>query len=242
MRLMTRVALAALAIGAGLSVRAYAQVPGPAEVHIFESAPSIEELRAILIPESMPGASRKIVLPGRDATEPSRPAQPAVATTPASAPAPMTMPMPAAMPIAMPMAAPSMPIARHERAPAPAVRQAAQEEPGAVGFRINFAFNSAAIPRGDQPQLDRIVQLMREAPTLALSIEGHTDAVGSADYNLDLSRQRAVAVARYLVVQGIDPSRLEAVGKGKTEPLMADPYAPQNRRVQFLRREAGRQT
>jgi outer membrane protein OmpA-like peptidoglycan-associated protein len=154
----------------------------------------------------------------------------------------MSAAMPIAMPTAMPMAAPSMPIARHERAPAPAARQVAQEEPGAVGFHINFAFNSAAIPRGDQPQLDRIVQLMREAPTLALSIEGHTDAVGSADYNLDLSRQRAVAVARYLVVQGIDPLRLEAIGKGKTEPLMADPYAPQNRRVQFLRREAGRQT
>lgn len=249
MRLMTGVALAALAIGAGLSVRAYAQAQGPAEVRIFEDTPSIEELRAILIPESMPGASRKIVLPGRDAPEPSRPIQPAAAAMPVNAPSPAPMPaaMPVAMPAAMPMAAPmtapaSMPVARHERASAPAVRQAAQEEPGAVGFHINFAFDSAAIPHASQPQLDRIVQLMREVPTLALSIEGHTDAAGSAGYNLDLSRQRAIAVARYLVVQGIDPERLEAVGKGKTEPLTADPYAPQNRRVQFLRREAGRPT
>jgi outer membrane protein OmpA-like peptidoglycan-associated protein len=253
MRLMTGVALAALAIGAGLSVRAYAQAQGPVEVRIFEDTPSIEELRAILIPESMPGASRKIVLPGRDASEPSRPAQPAAAAMPVSAPSPapmpvampaaMSAPMPAAMPMTASMTAPtSMPAARHERASVPAARQAAQEEPGAVGFRINFAFDSAAIPRGSQPQLDRIVQLMREVPTLALSIEGHTDAAGSAGYNLDLSRQRAIAVARYLVVQGIDPDRLEAVGKGKTEPLMADPYAPQNRRVQFLRREAGRPT
>lgn len=251
MRLMTGVALAALAIGAGLSVRAYAQAQGPAEVRIFEDTPSIEELRAILIPESMPGASRKIVLPGRDAPEPSRPVQPAAAAMPVSAPAPMPVampaamsaPMPAAMPMAAPMTAPaSMPVARHERVSAPAARQAAQEEPGAVGFRINFAFDSAAIPHGSQPQLDRIVQLMREVPTLALSIEGHTDAAGSAGYNLDLSRQRAIAVARYLVVQGIDPDRLEAVGKGKTEPLLADPYAPQNRRVQFLRRETGRPT
>jgi hypothetical protein len=50
MRLMTRVALAALAIGAGLSAQAYAQADGPAEVRMFEDTPSIEQLRAILIP------------------------------------------------------------------------------------------------------------------------------------------------------------------------------------------------
>jgi outer membrane protein OmpA-like peptidoglycan-associated protein len=268
MRLMTRVALVALAIGAGLSAQTYAQAQGPADVQIFEDTPSIEQLRAILIPESLPGASRKIVLPGRDAAAPSSPVQPAAATGPVAATSPATAhssaPMPVAMPTAMPaaMSAPmptvdmpaaaappvpasmpvSMPAPRHERAAAPAARQAAQEEPGAVGFRINFAFNSAAIPRENQPQLDRMVQLMKEVPTLALSIEGHTDAVGSADYNLDLSRQRALSVARYLVSQGVDPERLEAVGKGKSEPLTADPYAPQNRRVQFLRREVGRPT
>jgi outer membrane protein OmpA-like peptidoglycan-associated protein len=67
-------------------------------------------------------------------------------------------------------------------------------------------------------------------------IEGHTDAVGSDAYNLDLSKRRAVAVALYLVNQmGISPDRLAVAGKGKTEPLTDDPYDAANRRVQFAR-------
>jgi outer membrane protein OmpA-like peptidoglycan-associated protein len=66
-------------------------------------------------------------------------------------------------------------------------------------------------------------------------IEGHTDATGSDDYNLSLSQRRAASVKQYLIsVHGIDAARLEAVGLGKTRPLYAaDPFAPENRRVQF---------
>jgi outer membrane protein OmpA-like peptidoglycan-associated protein len=108
----------------------------------------------------------------------------------------------------------------------------------AVGFRINFALNSVIIPSAYEPYIDRIGELMRQEPTLALLVEGHTDALGSDKYNVDLSERRAVAVARYLVVRhGIDPERLRVAGKGKSEPLLHDPYDPRNRRVQFLRAE-----
>jgi OmpA-OmpF porin, OOP family len=83
--------------------------------------------------------------------------------------------------------------------------------------------------------IDRVAQLMREAPELKLRIEGHTDAAGSADYNQSLSQERALSVAQYLAAQGIARTRLILVGKGKTEPLTHDPYEPANRRVQFVR-------
>ena len=89
------------------------------------------------------------------------------------------------------------------------------------------------IPSGYLPHLDSIVDLLRQEPSLTLTIEGHTDAYGSAEYNLELSRHRAVAVMRYLVGHGIDASRLVAVGKGKTSPMTANPFDSRNRRVQF---------
>jgi outer membrane protein OmpA-like peptidoglycan-associated protein len=83
--------------------------------------------------------------------------------------------------------------------------------------------------------MDRIAELMKEAPQVKLRIEGHTDAAGSPGYNVSLSKRRALSVGEYLVSQGVDPSRLILVGKGMTEPLTRNPYDPTNRRVQFVR-------
>jgi len=63
-------------------------------------------------------------------------------------------------------------------------------------------------------------------------IDGHTDATGAEQYNLGLSERRAAAVVSYLASQGFDPSLLIAKGFGKSKPLVADPYNPQNRRVE----------
>ncbi len=233
MRPTTYTALAALILGIALCTQAIAQE----QVQVFEEAPSLEQLRAILIPDAGPGQSRKIEFPPRQDINP-------ITTTSAPAPTPAPLPALAAAPQAP---APAQAAAADHTVQAGAaampkhatVKQAAlpvpeQHAANAVAFRINFATASDAIPPSYRPHLDRIVDLMKDEPKLALTIEGHTDAFGNADYNLELSRRRAVSVMRYLVGHGVDGSRLVAVGKGKTAPLTANPFAAENRRVQFV--------
>ena len=108
-------------------------------------------------------------------------------------------------------------------------------KPTAAGFRINFAFNSAVLPDSAHEMIDVVAQVMKESPEIKVRVEGHTDAVGSADYNVSLSERRALSVGEYLVKVGVDPSRLMLIGKGMAEPLTSNRYDPANRRVQFVR-------
>lgn len=120
---------------------------------------------------------------------------------------------------------------------APAVRTIIMTpaQPKAVGIRINFGVNSASLPPDALPYLHSIGQFLAENPQLHLIVEGHTDARGSDRYNLALSARRAKTVRDYMVrTEGVDPQRLSYVGKGRSEPLTADPYSPENRRVQFV--------
>jgi RNA polymerase sigma-70 factor (ECF subfamily) len=102
----------------------------------------------------------------------------------------------------------------------------------ALALPVQFSFDSADILPGARAQLDALAQGIRLLPALkTVVIEGHTDAVGSDQYNEQLSQRRAFAVKRYLVAEHhIDPSRLRAVGLGKYEPLPGkDPLAAENR-------------
>jgi OmpA-OmpF porin, OOP family len=232
-------------------------------VQMFEQAPSIEELRKILIPETRPGGlTRKIEIPHRGSVAPAPMIQPAASVSAADGPgsAPAAPPSPPAATAPAAAAAPA-PVAAAPAAPAPAAIAATPPKaveptvmaarPGddvpmpkaagvadAVGFRINFALNSAVIPPVYESYIDSIGTLMQQEPALKLLVEGHTDALGSDQYNNELSERRAVAVARHLVLRhNIDPERIQVAGKGKSEPLMRDAYDPRNRRVQFLRTE-----
>lgn len=108
--------------------------------------------------------------------------------------------------------------------------------PGALSLPVQFAFDSADILASARQQLDALAEGIRMLPPRnAVVIQGHTDAAGPEPYNEQLSQRRAQAVKRYLVAShGIDPARLRAVGLGEYAPLAGrDPYAAENRRVQF---------
>ncbi len=79
---------------------------------------------------------------------------------------------------------------------------------------VEFDFDQAIIRAVDYPKLNQVVAMMKRNPTLNFVIEGYTDAVGSEEYNLDLSQQRAYAVLDYLIKKGLDKNRFTISGKG----------------------------
>jgi len=103
---------------------------------------------------------------------------------------------------------------------------------------IKFAFNSAQLDPSAEKTLAELAKALKsdELAKSSVSIVGHTDAKGSAAYNMKLSLRRAEAVKSYLVNQyGIAAGRLDAQGKGQTDLL--DPNNPTsdvNRRVQII--------
>jgi outer membrane protein OmpA-like peptidoglycan-associated protein/tetratricopeptide (TPR) repeat protein len=83
---------------------------------------------------------------------------------------------------------------------------------------IFFDVNKFELKPESQVELDKIVQLLKDNPTLKIEISGHTDNAGKPADNLALSNNRAKAVVRYLVTNGITAQRLTAKGYGETKP------------------------
>ena len=101
---------------------------------------------------------------------------------------------------------------------------------------IFFETDKAALLPASFPELDRLKGLLLQDSVLRISIEGHTDSIGSAEHNLALSKDRATAVKSYLVKAGIPASRLEVQAFGSTKPIAtnsSEDGRSQNRRVQF---------
>jgi len=94
----------------------------------------------------------------------------------------------------------------------------------AVTFASGLLYDfDSDIVRGDAAQnLRSLAASLAKYPNTDLLIVGHTDAVGTSDYNQALSERRATAAAKYLVSTGVNPDRLQAVGRGETEPLVAN--------------------
>jgi outer membrane protein OmpA-like peptidoglycan-associated protein len=110
--------------------------------------------------------------------------------------------------------------------------------------RVPFAERVLFATASDQPEPEAAAALadlaklaMQDTPDASMTVLGHTDAMGSDAYNMDLSKRRAVTVLHALVARGMNPDRLTAVAIGKRQPI-ADNATPEgralNRRVEFL--------
>ena len=100
---------------------------------------------------------------------------------------------------------------------------------------IFFDLNKAELKTESQAELDKLVQLLNENPTLKIEISGHTDNIGKPADNLLLSNNRAKAVVNYLINKKIPATRLTAKGYGETKPVAdnkTDEGRAQNRRTE----------
>jgi OmpA-OmpF porin, OOP family len=116
----------------------------------------------------------------------------------------------------------------------------AASEPPSVNLTVNFANGSAELTPDAIRTLDALGRALasKDLASYRFRIEGHTDTVGSRDYNHTLSERRAEAVVDYVAKKfGVDPSRLQAVGMGEDGLLVPTPpqtAEPRNRRVQVI--------
>jgi outer membrane protein OmpA-like peptidoglycan-associated protein len=102
---------------------------------------------------------------------------------------------------------------------------------------VLFDFDQASLKPGAREKLAKVSGILLAYPTLHMNIEGHTDSVGSDDYNLKLSQRRADAVRDYLTSNGISVANVQAIGLGKDGPVASNDTAAgrqQNRRVEMV--------
>ncbi|PKN25889.1 MAG: flagellar motor protein MotB [Deltaproteobacteria bacterium HGW-Deltaproteobacteria-21] len=117
--------------------------------------------------------------------------------------------------------------------------EARETDRGLVLTLDNFLFetNRADLKAGAFRSLEKLSDFLKQNPGRNIMVEGHTDSTGSAQYNLDLSRRRAEAVAQALRSQGIQPDRIITRGYGQEYPVASNDTSSgrlQNRRVEVV--------
>lgn len=118
--------------------------------------------------------------------------------------------------------------------PVPAMGNMQAKKSIAAAQRITFVTGSADLQPGAKSVAQKLAIAMMRPDKVAerFRIEGHTDASGTREANLELSERRALAVVAYLTSQGVDSKRLEVMGYGSEQPLPGvSGLAPGNRRV-----------
>jgi outer membrane protein OmpA-like peptidoglycan-associated protein len=102
---------------------------------------------------------------------------------------------------------------------------------------VLFDFNRADLKPGAREKLAKVAGILLAYPGLEISLEGHTDSIGSDQYNQNLSERRAQAVRSYLVESGIKPDVVQAMGFGESQPIVSNDNSAgrqQNRRVELV--------
>jgi outer membrane protein OmpA-like peptidoglycan-associated protein len=102
--------------------------------------------------------------------------------------------------------------------------------------RLTFDTDSAAVKSDFYSVLNDVALVLKEYDKTRLSIEGHTDSIGDASYNQQLSERRANSVATYLAQQQVNTARLRTLGMGENQPVASNDTASsreQNRRVEL---------
>jgi outer membrane protein OmpA-like peptidoglycan-associated protein len=112
----------------------------------------------------------------------------------------------------------------------------AVEPPRPVTFILYFVEATDQFTPESQALVEQILRTIATRPAPELTVTGHSDTVGTDQYNDALSLRRAERVRALLVARGLPPDRIVAVGRGKREPLVPTPDGvaePRNRRVEI---------
>lgn len=115
-------------------------------------------------------------------------------------------------------------------------RTAPDELKVTVGNDVLFDFNSTALRSSSRNSLREMADVFDKYPNTTISVQGHTDSIGTASYNQRLSERRASSVARYLETLGVRSARVETIGYGESRPKASNSTSSgrqQNRRVEI---------
>ena len=110
---------------------------------------------------------------------------------------------------------------------------------GFIALYITFETGKSDIKSESQPIVDQVVEMLKQNPDLIVSVEGHTDNVGSDKSNKTLSENRAKSVMTALISGGIEKSRLSSMGWGATKPIEDNSTEEgrfKNRRVEIVKK------
>lgn len=107
----------------------------------------------------------------------------------------------------------------------------------AADMSVFFGNASADVDAGSRAEIGAWANVLNSPAfaSTAIRIEGHTNAVGGREYNLELSQRRAEAVKQLLISRGVSASRIEAVGFGFDKPRASNPRDTTNRRVEIVK-------